>query len=35
MAARLSGVKTTRIKLAVYAISGFTSGLAAIILTGA
>ncbi|MFX7824671.1 ABC transporter permease, partial [Acinetobacter baumannii] len=34
MAARLSGVKTTRIKLAVYAISGFTSGLAAIILTG-
>ena len=34
MAARLSGVKTARIKLAVYAISGLTSGLAAIILTG-
>ncbi|AYD03773.1 ribose ABC transporter permease [Neorhizobium sp. NCHU2750] len=34
MAARLSGVKTGRIKLAVYAISGLTSGLAAIILTG-
>ncbi|KAF1048473.1 MAG: Ribose import permease protein RbsC [Herbaspirillum frisingense] len=33
-AARLSGVKTGRIKLAVYAISGLTSGLAAIILTG-
>ena len=34
LAARLSGVKTGRIKLAVYAISGLTSGLAAIILTG-
>lgn len=33
-AAKLSGVKTGRIKLAVYAISGLTSGLAAIILTG-
>jgi ribose transport system permease protein len=34
LAARLSGVKTARVKLAVYAISGLTSGLAAIILTG-
>jgi ribose transport system permease protein len=34
MAARLSGVKTGRIKLGVYAISGLTAGLAAIILTG-
>ena len=33
-AARLSGVKTLRVKLAVYAISGFTSALAAVILTG-
>jgi ribose transport system permease protein len=34
LAARLSGVKTGRIKLAVYAISGLTAGLAAVILTG-
>ncbi|WP_420961555.1 ABC transporter permease [Brucella sp. IR073] len=33
-AAKLSGVKTGRIKLAVYAISGLTAGLASIILTG-
>lgn len=33
-AASLSGVKTRRIKLAVYGISGLTSALAAIILTG-
>ncbi|MDF3608317.1 ribose ABC transporter permease [Paracoccus sp. DMF-8] len=33
-AARLSGVKTQRVKLAVYAISGLTSALAAVILTG-
>lgn len=33
-AARLSGVKTRRVKLAVYAISGLTSALAAVILTG-
>ncbi|NTF44122.1 ABC transporter permease [Rhizobium rhizogenes] len=34
LAARLSGVKTARIKIAVYTISGITSGLAAVILTG-
>ncbi len=34
VAAKLSGVKTGRIKLAVYVISGLTAGLAAIILTG-
>ncbi len=34
LAARLSGVKTPRIKIAVYVISGFTAGLAAVILTG-
>jgi ribose transport system permease protein len=34
VAAKLSGVKTSRIKIAVYAISGLTSGIAAIILTG-
>lgn len=34
LAAKLSGVKTGRVKLAVYAISGLTSGLAAVILTG-
>ncbi|PZQ48579.1 MAG: ribose ABC transporter permease [Rhodovulum sulfidophilum] len=33
-AARLSGVKTRRVQLAVYGISGLTAGLAAIILTG-
>ncbi|WP_245418499.1 ABC transporter permease [Cohaesibacter intestini] len=33
-AARLSGVKTQWIKLAIYTISGFTSSLAAIVLTG-
>lgn len=33
-AARLSGVRVARVKLAVYAISGFTTALAAIILTG-
>ena len=33
-AARLSGVKTRRVKLAVYAISGLTSALAALVLTG-
>jgi len=33
-AARLSGVKTQRIKLAVYTISGLTAALAAVILTG-
>ncbi len=33
-AARLSGVKTRRVKLAVYAISGLTAALAAVILTG-
>ncbi|TMV88960.1 ribose ABC transporter permease [Thioclava sp. BHET1] len=33
-AARLSGVKTRRVMLAVYAISGLTSALAAVILTG-
>ncbi|WP_369908089.1 ABC transporter permease [Tropicimonas sp. IMCC34043] len=33
-AARLSGVKTQRIKLAIYTISGLTSSLAAIVLTG-
>ncbi|WP_019997605.1 ABC transporter permease [Aureimonas ureilytica] len=33
-AARLSGVKTRRVKLAVYAISGLTSALASVILTG-
>jgi len=34
LAARLSGVKTRRVKLAVYAISGLTAALAAVILTG-
>jgi len=34
LAAKLSGVKTARIKIAVYTISGITSGLAAVILTG-
>lgn len=34
LAAQLSGVKTRRVKLAVYAISGLTSSLAAVILTG-
>lgn len=34
LAARLSGVKTQRVKLAVYAISGLTAALAAVILTG-
>ncbi|WP_102222651.1 ABC transporter permease [Acidimangrovimonas sediminis] len=34
VAARLSGVKTQRVTLAVYAISGLTSSLAAVILTG-
>nr|WP_277750082.1 ribose ABC transporter permease [Falsirhodobacter deserti] len=34
LAAKLSGVKTQRVKLAVYAISGLTAALAAIILTG-
>lgn len=34
LAARLSGVKTGRVKLAVYAISGLTASLAAVILTG-
>ncbi|MET0748851.1 MAG: ribose ABC transporter permease [Rhizobium sp.] len=34
LAAKLSGVKTGRVKLAVYAISGLTAGLAAVILTG-
>lgn len=34
LAAKLSGVKTGRVKLAVYGISGLTSGLAAVILTG-
>lgn len=34
LAAKLSGVKTARVKLAVYAISGLTAGLAAVILTG-
>lgn len=34
LAAKLSGVKTARIKIAVYTISGVTSGLATIILTG-
>lgn len=33
-AARLSGVKTRRVKLTVYAISGLTSALAALVLTG-
>ena len=33
-AARLSGVKTQRVKLAVYGISGLTAALAAVILTG-
>lgn len=33
-AARLSGVKTQRVKLAVYAISGLTAACAAVILTG-
>lgn len=33
-AARLSGVKTQRVKLAVYGISGLTSALAAVVLTG-
>ncbi len=33
-AAQLSGVKTRRVKLAVYAISGLTSAFAAVILTG-
>ncbi|NWJ25583.1 ribose ABC transporter permease [Rhizobium sp. RM] len=33
-AARLSGVKTRRVKLAVYGISGFTSAIAAMILIG-
>ena len=33
-AARLSGVKTQRVKLAVYGISGLTAALAALILTG-
>ncbi|SDJ15945.1 ABC transporter permease [Aliiruegeria lutimaris] len=33
-AARLSGVKTQRIKLAIYTISGMTSAFAAVILTG-
>lgn len=33
-AAQLSGVKTGRVKLAVYAISGLTSAFAAVILTG-
>ena len=34
LAARLSGVKTRRVKLAVYGISGVTAALAALILTG-
>lgn len=34
LAARLSGVKTQRVKLAVYAVSGLTSACAAVILTG-
>ncbi|MBN9045599.1 MAG: ribose ABC transporter permease [Rhizobiales bacterium] len=34
LAARLSGVRTRRVKLAVYAISGLTSALAAVVLTG-
>ncbi|ALN74983.1 MULTISPECIES: ABC transporter permease [unclassified Aureimonas] len=34
LAAQLSGVKTRRVKLTVYAISGLTSSLAAVILTG-
>jgi ribose transport system permease protein len=34
LAAQLSGVKTRRVKLAVYGISGLTSALAAVILTG-
>jgi len=34
LAARLSGVKTQRVKLAVYGISGVTAALAALILTG-
>lgn len=33
-AARLSGVKTRRVKLAVYAISGLTASMAALVLTG-
>ena len=34
LAARLSGVKTQRVKLAVYGISGVTAALAALVLTG-
>ncbi|MCP6374122.1 ribose ABC transporter permease, partial [Klebsiella pneumoniae] len=34
LAARLSGVKTQRVKLAVYGISGVTAAFAALILTG-
>ncbi|MFT4001184.1 MAG: ribose ABC transporter permease [Rhizobium sp.] len=34
LAAKLSGVKTQRIKLAVYGISGLTAALAAVVLTG-
>ena len=34
LAAKLSGVKTQRVKLAVYGISGLTAALAALILTG-
>ncbi|TNJ46860.1 ABC transporter permease [Phaeobacter sp. B1627] len=34
LAAKLSGVKTRRVKLAVYALSGLTSSFAAIVLTG-
>ncbi|MBT9385042.1 ribose ABC transporter permease [Pseudooceanicola sp. CBS1P-1] len=34
LAAKLSGVKTQRVKLAVYGISGLTSAFAAIVLTG-
>jgi ribose transport system permease protein len=34
LAAKLSGVKTSRVKIAVYVISGFAAGLAAVILTG-
>ncbi|MDB6452979.1 ABC transporter permease [Falsirhodobacter sp. 20TX0035] len=34
LAAKLSGVKTQRVKLAVYAISGVTAAIAALILTG-
>ncbi|MFK0333996.1 ABC transporter permease [Rhizobium sp. NPDC090275] len=34
LAAKLSGVKTRRVKLSVYAISGLTASLAAVVLTG-